>query len=924
VVNRDPASGLRGRRNECELLDQLLSDVRAGDSRVVVFQGEAGIGKTALLDYVAAKASGCRVMRVAGVESEMELAFAGVHQLCAPLMDRVQRLPRPQCDALRTAFGMIASDATDPFLVGLGVLSLLADGAEQQPLLCLVDDVQWLDEISAQLLAFVARRLLAESVAMVFAVREPATAPRLQGLPHRAVEGLRTADARALLAASTPAPIDDQVRDRFIAETHGNPLALLEFGRALSPGALAGGFAPPATEQLASQIEQSFVQRVQSLPPDTQLLLLTAAAESGGDGPLLRRAAGLLGLDADAAEPAEVAQLIEVGSQVRFRHPLARSAAYRAASLTDRRRAHSALAAATDPERDPDRRAWHRAHAADGPDDAVADDLERSADRARTRGGIAAAAAFLEQAAALTANPDLRSARALAAAQAKFDAAAPDAADALLASAELGPLTDLQRAQLARLRAQIVFSRRRGSDAPPILIDAAKRLEQLDARLSSETYLEALGAAIFAGRLAGDVGEREAAEAARAAPVGSQSRGLASVLVEAVAIRYTEDYASAVAPLKRALQEFLLEARRGAHEIMHWLWLACPVAPEPIAPEVWDDEAWHELAARAVEFAREAGALGVLPVALAYRAGVHVHAGEFATAATLIDEAESITAATGNPPLRYTSLLLVAWRGDEAHALTTIAAAVRDATARGEGRVLGLVGYVTAVLYNGLGRYTEALAGGQRGCEHDDLGFFSWSLVETVEAAVRVGDQQAAAGALVALEERTLTAGGDWALGILARSRALLSSGPEADALYREAIERLGHTRILVHCARAHLVYGEWLRREQRRSEAQDHLRIAHDMLDRIGAEAFADRARRELLATGERVRPHTAPAHAALTPQETQIARLASAGHTNSAIGSQLFISPRTVEYHLGKVFTKLGITTRRELRPALTRLDP
>ena len=563
---------------------------------------------------------------------------------------------------------------------------------------------------------------------------------------------------------------------------------------------------------------------------------------------------------------------------------------------------------------DPDRRAWHRAQAALGPDETVAGELERSADRAQGRGGIAAAAAFLERATELTPDPARRGARALAAAQAKFEAGAPDAAYELLAAAEIGPLDELQRARLARLRAQIVFARRRGSDAPPLLLDAAKRLEPLDAGLARETYLEALGAAIFAGRLGGRCGVREVAEAARAAPPGPQPRRPIDLLLDGLATRFTEGYAAGVPPLRRALQAFRREALRSEDDILRWLWLAWL-----LAGDLWDDEAWHELATRAVRLAREAGALTVLPIALDYRAGVHVHAGEFAAASALIEEADAITAATGNAPLRYTSLLLAAWRGEEAQALKLIEAGARDATARGEGRAIGLAEYATAVLYNGLGRYEAALAGAQRACEHDDLVFFGWSLVELVEAGARSGAHDAAAGALRQLEERTRAAGTDWALGIQARSRALLSDGQAADALYREAIERLARSRIVVHLARAHLVYGEWLRRENRRVDAREQLRIAYEMLSRIGAEAFAERARRELLATGETVRKRTIETRDVLTAQEAQIARLAAQGRTNPEIGTQLFISPRTVEYHLHKVFTKLGISSRRKLRDAL-----
>jgi DNA-binding CsgD family transcriptional regulator len=916
----DPHGGthLRGRQSECGSLDRLLEDVHGGQSRVLVLRGEAGVGKTALLEYLAARASGCRVVRAAGVESEMELAFAGVHQLCAPALSHLADLPGPQRDALATAFGLTAGAAADRFLVGLAVLSLLSAESEERPLVCVVDDAQWLDRASAQVLGFVARRLLAESVAMIFAVRHPREDQELGNLPVMVVGGLSDADARALLEWATPGRLDARVRDRVVAESDGNPLALLELPKGLTAAELAGGFSRPDSRPVSSLIEQSFLRRIRALPAETQRLLLTAAAEPVGDVTLLWRAAGLLGIGAGAAAPAETDGLIELGAQVRFRHPLARSAAYRAAAVGERQEIHRALAEVTDPEADPDRRAWHRAQAAREPDETVAGELERSAGRAQGRGGIAAAAAFLERAADLTPDPLTRGVRALAAAQAKFEAGSADAAYKLLAAAEMGPLDELQRARLDRMRAHIVFAQRRGSDAPALLLDAARRLEALGAGLARETYVEALGAEIFVGRLGAGDGAR-IAKAARSAVPGPEPPRPADLLLDGLATRFTDGYAAGVVRLRQALHAFREEAGRRKDGIVRWLWTACPVAPEPLAADLWDDESWHELAAHAVRLAREAGALATLPIALSYRAGVHVLAGEFAAASALIEEADSITEATGNAPLRYTSLALAAWRGEEGPAVRLIEASVKEANARGEGRALGLAGYATAVLYNGLGRYDVALAGAQRACDYDDLGFHGWSLIELVEAGVRSGAQDRAALARGQLEERARAAGTDWALGSLARSSALLADERTAEALYREALERLARCRIVVHLARAHLVYGEWLRRQSRRVDAREQLRLAYEMFQRIGAEAFAERARGELLATGETVRKRRDESTNVLTPQEALVARLAAQGRTNPEIGAQLFISARTAEYHLRKVFTKLGISSRRSLRDAL-----
>jgi DNA-binding CsgD family transcriptional regulator len=895
-------SVLQGRRNECDALDRLLERIRVGESSSLVLRGEAGIGKTALLEYVAAQASWCRVARAVGVQSEMELAFAGLHHLCAPLLDGMDALPAPQREALEVAFGMRDGASPDRFLVALAALSLLAETAEAGPLLCVIDDAQWLDSASALVLAFVARRLLAERIAIVFAVREPVDGDALGGLPELRVEGLADADARALLASALPGRLDERVRDRIVAESRGNPLALRELPRGLTPAALAGGFGLPGAPPLAHRIEQTYLQRAQSLPPDTQLLLLVAAAEPVGDLGLLWRAAERLGIGSAAAGPAEAEGLIELGFRVRFKHPLVRSAVYRGAAAADRRRAHAALADATDATADPDRRAWHAAYATAAPDAAVAGDLERSAKRAQRRGGLAAAAAFLQRAAELTPDPAERVERTLAAARAKLEVADFEAASDLVTAAQHGPVDELQRARAERLRAEIAFSRRRGTDAPPLLLEAAQRLQPLDAAAARETYLEAITAAMYAGRLGSATGIREAARMARSAPPGSAPRDL---LLSALVTRFAEDHATAFPALRDALHAF------AESDDTRWLWLACR-----LAQDVWDDELWHALATRAVRVAREEGAIGALSLAANYRAALHVHSGAFDAAAVLIDEVEAITQATGISPLMYAALLLAAWRGDDAEAFPLLDAALQNGVPRGEGHGVGFGGWMSALLHNAGGRYDEALAAAQEACEYEDVIWFGWSLAELVEAAVRAGRPDAAAAALARLSERTRASGTGWALGVEAVSRALVH---DDEAAYRESIEHLSGTRAALHLARSRLLYGEWLRRENRRADAREHLRAAHDAFACIGAEAFAERARRELAATGETARRRDGSARDALTPQEAQVARMARDGHTNPEIGAQLFISPRTVEYHLHKVFRKLDVTTRKELRGVL-----
>ena len=730
VTTHLPPSGLLGRQRECEALDRLVAGVREGQSRVLVLRGEAGMGKTALLERLAAGASGCRIARAAGVESEMELPFAGLHALCAPMLGQLRSLPVPQRDALSTAFGLAAGPPPDRFMVGLAVLSLLADVAEEQPLVCVVDDAQWLDRVSAQTLAFVARRLLAERVGLVFGVRDDAD--ELAGLPELALEGIGPGDARRLLDATIPGPLDEAVRDRILAEASGNPLALLELPRRLTD---AGGFGFAGSMPLISRIEQGFVRQLEPLPGETRQLLLLAAAEPVGDVTLLRRAAEQLGLAADEAGPAEAAGLIDIGARVRFRHPLVRSAAYRAASAPDRRDVHRALAEATDPQLDPDRRAWHRAHAAARFDESVAGELERSADRARGRGGIAAAAAFLERAAQLTPDPAQRGRRALAAAHAKFEAGAPEAALELVAVAELCPLDELQSAQLALLRAQFAFVLTRGTDAPSLLVDAARRLEALDPALARQTYLEALGAMMYARRL--DPGS-PVLEAARAAPAGPQPPRSIDLVLDGLAARCTEGPAAGVPLLRLALEAYAGEALDGHAESIRWL-LLFPIVTSMTVFELWDDDGFDALATRAVQLARETGALSMLPVALVYRAGLHVFGGELAAASALIAEADTIAVSTGTTPLMYARLLLSAWRGVEAEATEYINAGLEHAPAQIEGTVVAMAGYGTAVLNNALGRYEAAFDGAQHSSDEGDYGYASASLPELVEAASRVG-----------------------------------------------------------------------------------------------------------------------------------------------------------------------------------------
>ena len=711
-------------------------------------------------------------------------------------------------------------------------------------------------------------------------------------------------------------PLDPRVRDQIVSETRGNPLALLELPRGVTPAELAGGFGLPGAVPLSGRIEESFRRRLDALPTETRRLLQLAAADPVGDPVLVWRAAERLAIGAEAAMHAVEAGLIEFDTRVRFRHPLVRSAAYRSASLEEKQEAHRVLAEATDPKTDPDRRAWHRAQAAPGPDEDVAEELERSAGRAQARGGLAAAAAFLERAAMLTPEPARRAQRLLAAARAKRDAGAPDAALGLLVALEAGPLDALRSAQVEHLRGQIAFDQRRIGDAARLLLSAARRLEPLDANSARETHLEALGAALWASDLDSTRGVLEAAEAARAAPPGPDPPRVVDVLLDAFALRLTEGYAAAAPTLTRALELFrALEV--GTDEAGRWLGLTGGRGGAIVALELWDAESWHELAARQVQLARDTGALVHLQLALSLLARSHILAGELTAAAHLFEEGRLIAEATGNPPPAYIEMMLAAWRGQEAPASELIEATLHDPAAVGAGRIAAI--YASSVLYNGLGRHDAAQEAAWRAFEYDQVGYGPFVVPELAEAASKTGDVALVRAALEWLSERTRVTPTDWALGIEARVRALLSDGEVAEDLYRESIERLGRTRVRVELARAHLLYGEWLRRENRRVDAREQLRTAHELFDSMGTEAFAERARRELLATGETARKRTDDTRGDLTAQETLIARLAREGLSNTEIGTRLFISPRTVQYHLHKVFIKLGIRSRNQLDDVL-----
>jgi DNA-binding CsgD family transcriptional regulator len=890
------------------MLDGVLAGAREGRSGVVFVRGPAGIGKTALLDYAVGSASGFRVVRASGVESEMELAFAALHQVCGPFLSGLDRLPGPQRLGLETAFGLSEGDPPDPFFVGLGVLSLLSEAAAVRPVLCVVDDAQWLDRASALALGVVARRLEADAVALLVAARDSVEVKELSGLDELWLDGLSASDARRLLSSVLPGRVDEQVVERILSETEGNPLALIELPRGLSTAELAGGFGLLEKLGLSGRIEESFRRRLEPLPADTRRLLLVAAAEPSGDAALLWQACAVLGIGPEAAGAAEDEDLIDIDSRVHFFHPLVRSAVYRSAAVNERRQAHAALAEVIDPVRDPDRHAWHRAEATAGPDEQAAAGLERSAQRAQARGGVAAAAAFLEHSVALTLDPGSRSVRALAAAEARNQAGGYDRALELLAIAEAGPLDELQRAQAERVRGLVIYARSDGRDGLSHLLRAAKALAPLDEHLSRIALIEAL----HADNSSSTDHRTELGRALLGVPESTPPNPTLCLL-QGFGALFVHGFPNGLDLIRQAVDAFG-SAPFSGDEHLYVLSMAASAASS-----FWDDAGWDLLSERTVQLARDAGAIGGwLPEALDSRADFLAAAGQLSEAIAALGEYDAVRSATGVP---------TRWRGGEARGAVGLREGgtgvcesakrqLRDGfddtlTSHSAANMEGML----AMLYNGLGMYRDAFEAGVRSCELHPAGGHGLALVELVEAAARCDETDVALEALEALTARTQIGGTDWAIGVEVSSRALVNQDSTAEDLYVEAIERLGRTRMRLPLARAYLLYGEWLRRQQRRGHARQHLQTAHDMLDDIGATSFAARARHELTATGVNAHSRRDATLDKLTPQEERIANMAGQGFSDAQIASQLYISRATVDYHLRKVFRKLGVRSRAQL---------
>ncbi|RDH74699.1 helix-turn-helix transcriptional regulator [Mycolicibacterium moriokaense] len=901
---------LFGREGEQQRLAAVLDLARDGAGGVLVVRGEAGIGKTALLADAIARASDLAVVQISGAEIEMELAYAGLQQLCTPLMGFVDRLPVPQANALRVAFGLEDGAAPDRLLVSFAVLTLLAEASSDQPIVCVVDDAQWIDTATLQTMAFVARQILADPVSIIFGVRDDGVESELGMFPELLLHGLDARSARAMLDALLPSPVDEHIRETLLAEAHGNPLALSEVRNALRTQELDGGYALATAMSTESRIRQTVMDRLRELPSRTVTLLLIAAAEPAGRSEWVWWAATSLGIDGGAAEPAQSVDLIHVNGGIQFRHPLIRAAVYGSATPTQRRRVHRALAEVIAGRGAADYRAWHAAHAVGAADEQVAHELVNVANRASARGGVAGAAAFLALAVKLTPDPVVRAHRALDAALTKLQAGLPDAARQILTVTAECQDDESVSARAELIRARIALATRRDEEAPPLLLAAAGRLAAVDVALSRETYLEAISAAILAGRLTTEENHttRAVARAAEHAPPAPQPARSIDLLLDGLVVRLNEGRTAAASRLQQAMHAFLQEDSAVIgdprwHDLSHRVCL-----------DLFDLDTYDQLIDRQVTSLRQAGSLSMLPVALWTASAWAVTCGRFTDAASLLDESDAIIAATGAPVNSSSRAYLAAYQGEVGGDLS-VEASIESATTRGEGFDVTVALYATTILYNALGRYPEAFAAALTGARYDDVGLQGYLLAELVESAVRAGEQAVAADALARLLDQTSASPTPTALGLASRSKALVTDGPQADADFRDAVANLNRSPARLYLARTHLVYGEWLRRAKRRAEARVQLVTAHEMFTAIGANGFAARASRELEAGGEGVKSATTVADG-LTAQERHIVKLARDGLTNPEIGYRLFISTRTVEWHLSKIFIKLAVKSRRELR--------
>jgi DNA-binding CsgD family transcriptional regulator len=911
---------LVGRTKEVGALEDVLAAVRDGLSRVLMLRGEAGIGKTALLDWAAGMAGDMRVARVAGVESEMDHGFAGLHQLLVPLLDGLDRLPVPQRAALRSAFGLAAGPPPDQFLVGLATLALITDAAASRPVLCVVDDAQWLDQASAEVLGFAVRRLLADRVGMLFAVQgREERAAVFNGLPELPVGGLAERAAHELLAAAAGGPVDSRVSERIVAETAGNPLGLVEFGGELTAEERSGAVPLTGALRFGGRLEKLYLSQVRALPADAQTLLLVLAADQLGDPAKVWRAAGRLGIGPEVVELPAVERLVTGVPSLQFRHPLMRSIVYHGAPSMARLRVHQALAAVSDPVRDPDRRAWHLAQAMSGPHEEVAGELERSASRARSRGGWTSSAAFLERSAELTQDAARRARRLVAAADARLMAGETAAARALLDRAAPDVLDPVVSAQARRLEGNILFTAGESAAATSVLLEAARMVAPYDARLARDTLLDAFAAQLSSRRAAGTA---EVLQALQAVPRVTESQAsTGDLLLDGFAAVAERRFAAGAGLLRQAVAAVM--GGEPMPDDAPQRFLAFRLA----ATELYDDAAWRELAGQWVARAHDRGAVAAMVIGLGFQSLSQLAEGHFAAAEATIAEARNAAEAMGNPTylsgMATMELEVLAWRGDQATARPLGARLLRTATDQGHGHRMQRMHRALAVLELGLGNFQEVLQHALAAAAGEPVLSYRSSPDVLIEGTIRCGDRTAAAAALEAVAPWWQACDTPWSLGLLARCQALLADDGHAEDGYRLSIEHLRQCQVTPELARSHLLYGEWLRRQRRRRGAREQLRTAYELFGALGMEAFAHRAQAELRAAGEHADARRAWTPDTLTPQEAQIARLAAEGATNQEIAAQLFVSASTVDYHLRKVFRKLGVTSRAQLPHALRAPD-
>ena len=909
------ARPLLGRQAERAAIDELLAAARDGLSGVLMLTGEPGIGKTRLLEYAAAAAADLRVLWLTGVESETQLGFGALHRLLRPFLDRVPGLPGPQRDALSAAFGLDGTEPADRYLVGLATLTLLSGVAAEHPVLCLLDDIHWLDRESAEALAFTARRLHADALAFTAGGRiEAGAQAAFAALPVRRLGGLEPRDGQALLALGVAGSLDPVVARRLVAGTGGNPLALVELTAALSPEQLAGVTALPARLPVSRMLDAYFRAAISALPADARTLLLLIAAAEAEDAALIWRAAGTLGLTARAADAAVERGVLAREPRLAFRHPLLRSAVYAAADPAHRRQVHAALAIACGSAGDAERSAWHRGEAAAGADEEVAAALEAAAELARTRGGYSEQALFLSRAAELTAAPQRRAGRLLAAADAHLISGDPAAAEVMLDMA--AHLNDpVSRARALRTRAMIELFHIRVASVPAMLLDAVTELGGQDPRMTWDLLFGAMHAALIARENVSGTTLADVAKATAAAWHDPDAAGWSpDLLMEGLARRIADGHAQAAPVLRQAL------ARLRACAELKETGIPVSVLVSFAADELWDIEALRELADRLATADRKQGALYALGHTLLVAAQGEIAAGRLAEADACYAEADDFFAATGfsaGGPVNRA--LLLAWTGREDELQTAMTGITYLAESLGQGHLRNWGLYALAIFDIGLGRYTSALGHAMKVYREDPPGVGNLVLPLIVEAGVRAGRRDAAAAALTRMTERARAAGTPWALGLLARCEALMNAGEQAEARYRDSVELLSQVPVALDLARTRLLFGEWLRRRRRRGAARAQLRAAYQAFDSCGAVPFAERARAELLATGEQVSKRALPAPGDLTSQERQVAILAASGNTNAEIASRLFITVSTVEFHLNKVFRKLGISSRRQIAARL-----